>query len=78
MNSNDSSSGSDHRQIRVEELLAHQQHLIDALSHEVTDLRRELNLWGQVVSKLEAQLKLLAEYVERRGDDLPHEKPPHY
>ena len=69
---------SDDRQTQLEELLAHQQHLIDALNVETAEQRREIDRLRASVAKLEAKLKLLAEYVERSGDDLPHERPPHY
>ncbi len=66
------------RQTRLEELLAHQQHLIDALNTEVTKQQSELDRLGRVVDKLEAKIELLVNLVERMGDDLPQEKPPHY
>lgn len=68
----------DDRQTRVEELVAHQQHLIDALNVEVARQQRELGRLGSVVTKIETKVKLLSEHMERLGDDLPHEKPPHY
>lgn len=68
----------DDRQTRLEELLSHQQHLIDALDTEVADQRRELRQLSLTVSGLEAKIKLLAQCVERSAEDLPHEKPPHY
>jgi uncharacterized coiled-coil protein SlyX len=68
----------DDLQTRLEELLAHQQHAIDALNAEVIEQRREIDRLRVVVAKLESKATLLAEYVERSGDDLPHERPPHY
>lgn len=73
-----SSSTSADRQTRLEELLAHQQHLIDALNTEVTGQRQEISRLSQSVERLEARLKVLAEYVQRSGEELPHERPPHY
>lgn len=66
------------RQTRLEELLAHQQHLIDTLNAEAVEQRKEIDRLTASVARLEKQLKLLAEFVERSGEDLPHEKPPHY
>ncbi|WP_425400955.1 SlyX family protein [Aeoliella sp.] len=66
------------RQTRLEELLAHQQHLIDTLNTEAVEQRKEIDRLTASVTRLEKQLKLLAEFVERSGEDLPHEKPPHY
>lgn len=68
----------DPRQTRLEELLAHQQHVIDTLDNELAEHRNELTRLSLVVKKLESKLKLLADYVQNSGDDLPHEKPPHY
>ncbi|MCO6042293.1 SlyX family protein [Aeoliella sp. ICT_H6.2] len=69
---------SDERQTRLEELLAHQQHLIDTLNTEAVEQRKEIDRLSGAVARLEAKLKLLAQFVERSGEDLPHEKPPHY
>lgn len=68
----------DDRQTRLEELLAHQQHLIDALNAEVTGQRREISRLLQSVQQLESRLKALAEYADHAGENLPHERPPHY
>ncbi|QDU57878.1 SlyX family protein [Aeoliella mucimassa] len=66
------------RQTQLEELLAHQQHLIDTLNSVVTSQQSDINTLQQKTDRLEAKVKLLAEYMERVGEDLPHEKPPHY
>lgn len=66
------------RQTALEELLAHQQHTIDALNEAVTQHRQELTAWGLKVQQLEAKVRALALQVERSGDDLPDEPPPHY
>ncbi len=66
------------RQTRLEELLAHQQHLIDTLNGVVTAQQAEITELNLTVGRLESKVRLLAEFVERAGEDLPHEKPPHY
>lgn len=63
---------------QLEELLSHQQHLLDALSEETTRQQGDLQALGRKVGLLEAQLRQLAGLVEAAGDNLPHEKPPHY
>lgn len=69
---------SETHQTRLEELLAHQQHTIDTLDKELANQRDEVSRLARSVEKLEAKLELLANYIQRSGDDLPHEKPPHY
>ena len=66
------------RQTRLEELLAHQQHVIDTLNSEAIEQRKEIDRLSVSVARLEQKLKMLSEYAERSGEDLPHEKPPHY
>ncbi|MGI9457901.1 MAG: SlyX family protein [Aeoliella sp.] len=66
------------RQTQLEELLAHQQHLIDALNSVVTEQRLEMDALQQKVTRLEEQMRGLAQSAALGGDDLPHEKPPHY
>ncbi|WP_442482311.1 SlyX family protein [Aeoliella sp. SH292] len=66
------------RQTRLEEILAHQQHTIDALHEVVTGQGREIMQLTLLVTKLEAKVKMLGEHVQQSGDDLPHERPPHY
>lgn len=68
----------DDRQTRLEELLAHQQHTIDALHSVVAGQGQEITRLTLLVTKLEAKIKLLGEFVQNAGEDLPHEKPPHY
>ncbi len=69
---------SEERQTHLEEIVAHQQQLIDELNEVVTGQRLDMDRMQLRLHKLEAKIKLLGEYVERSGDDLPHEKPPHY
>lgn len=71
-------SNSNDRQTQLEELLAHQQHLIDELNGVVTEQRLEMDGMQRRLVALEAKLKVVAERLESSGDDLPHEKPPHY
>lgn len=69
---------SDERQTRLEELLAHQQHTIDLLNAEVVDQRKVISQLSNTLLRLEKRFRALSEFVERSGEDLPHEKPPHY
>lgn len=64
------------RLVALEERLTYQQHLIDQLNEVVLAqqlylerLSRELNNYATAVARL-AQ--------SPQGEDLPHEKPPHY
>ncbi len=66
------------RQIAIEELLAHQQQLIDELNGVVTEQRLEMDSLILKVSRLENRLSGLAQSTALASDDLPHEKPPHY
>lgn len=66
------------RQTQLEELLAHQQHLIDELNGVVTEQRLEMDSLQRRLKSLESKLQTVAERVEAGGEDLPHEKPPHY
>lgn len=63
---------------QLEELLSHQQHLLDALSEETRRQQGDLQALGRKVGLLEAQLRQLTGLVEAGGENLPHEKPPHY
>lgn len=62
---------------RVEELLAHQQRLLEQLNGVVTEQRREIDLLLASQARLEHTVKRLAQFQEG-AEGLPDEKPPHY
>ena len=63
------------RVAKLEELLMHQQHTIEQLNEIVIQLRGDLEKLQQKIDKQELTIN---EMETRFGDDLPHEKPPHY
>ncbi|MGL4514441.1 MAG: SlyX family protein [Lacipirellulaceae bacterium] len=63
--------------VRVEELLSHQQHLISQLDDALRAHRNETDHLTRRLLPLEDAVKRLAD-AQRSGEDLPHEKPPHY
>jgi SlyX protein len=60
----------------LEERLTHQQHLIDQLNEVVLGQSRQLERLGREIASYVRAVERLAENAS--GDDLPHEKPPHY
>lgn len=65
------------RLIRLEEILAHQEQLLENLDVAMTDLRDDLDRVRKQSKLTESQIEwLLAN--SGGGQDLPHEKPPHY
>lgn len=66
----------DARLVALEERLMFQQRLIDELNAVALDHRRELD----TLSRDLAQCRTAVERVQQAGggEDLPHEKPPHY
>ncbi|TWT38292.1 hypothetical protein KOR34_32610 [Posidoniimonas corsicana] len=65
------------RQTQLEELLAHQQRMLDELNSVVTGLRNELDLANLERTKLKTTVARLVEHYEA-ADGGPDEKPPHY
>ncbi len=64
------------RQRQLEEVVAHQQLLLDQLDGALTAQQRDLESLRRRLALLEEKyLDLLA---QGSGGDLPHEKPPHY
>lgn len=61
--------------IALEEQLAFQQRHLDQLNDVVRAQQTSLDRMQRELSQLHG---LLQRVVERSGDDLPHEKPPHY
>ena len=64
------------RVIKLEELMTHQQHTLQQLDEVV----RNTNLGMEELRRsLRAELdRLKWQFDNRSGEDLPHEKPPHY
>ena len=64
------------RLIDLEERLTYQQHLIDQLNDVVRGQARQLERLGRELASYVTAVERLAQ--NSQGDDLPHEKPPHY
>ncbi len=64
------------RVVRLEELVSHQQYLLEQLDQTIVSLQRQLDRVNRE-NKQELE-RLRAEITEQSGDDLPHERPPHY
>ena len=60
----------------LEERLTYQQHLIDQLNDVVLGQSRQLERLGRELANYVTAVERLAQ--NSQGDDLPHEKPPHY
>ena len=60
----------------LEERLTYQQHLIDQLNDVVLGQARQLERLGRELANYVTAVERLAQ--NSQGDDLPHEKPPHY
>ena len=63
--------------VRVEELLTHQQHLLQELDGVVTDCRNDLDTNNPRIKALEETVRRLVE-LQEAAEDLPGERPPHY
>lgn len=63
--------------IRVEELLSHQQHLLNELNEVVTSVRQEVDSRDTRIHTIENTVKRLVEF-QQAAEDLPDERPPHY
>ena len=64
------------RILRLEELVSHQQHLLEQLDTVAANLQKQLDKHRQdYKSELD---RLRYKMSNQAGDDLPHEKPPHY
>ena len=70
-------NGLNDRVIALEELLTHQQHLIQQLNDVVIELRGQLDGLASKQNEHEQRLKTLMESYSQIEDD-PNEKPPHY
>lgn len=64
------------RILRLEELVSHQQHLLEQLNEVATSLQTQL-FRQQQEHKAELE-KLRSQMSDSADGDLPHEKPPHY
>jgi SlyX protein len=67
----------DARLVALEERLTFQQRLIDELNSVVLQQRRELDRLTQEAVQCRAVLERLRD-AAALGENLPHEKPPHY
>ncbi|MEM9185870.1 MAG: SlyX family protein [Planctomycetota bacterium] len=65
------------RATQLEELLAHQQRLLEELDGVVTELRRDVDTLGKEQARLAATVTRLAQSQDG-AQDFPGEKPPHY
>jgi uncharacterized coiled-coil protein SlyX len=65
------------RLVRIEETVAHQEHLLGQLNESLTHLRDQYDRLEKQLERASSQVQWLMEN-SHPGDDLPHEKPPHY
>lgn len=63
------------RLVALEERLTHQQRLIEQLNDVVVAHERRLDQLGRDLARYASAVERLE---ASSGDDLPHEKPPHY
>ncbi|MEM9354310.1 MAG: SlyX family protein [Planctomycetota bacterium] len=61
---------------KLEEQLAFQQHALDELHSVVLTQQQELEALRREIARLTAAVEQIKE--QGWGEDLPHEKPPHY
>ena len=64
------------RQRQLEEVIAHQQLLLDKLDEALTAQQKDLQGLQRRLTLLEQKYLEIIE--QGLGEDLPHEKPPHY
>jgi SlyX protein len=64
------------RMTDLEERLTYQQHLIDQLNDVVLGQARQLERLGRELASYVTAVERLTQ--QGLGEDLPHEKPPHY
>ncbi|WP_428307369.1 SlyX family protein [Lacipirellula sp.] len=60
----------------LEERLTYQQHLIDQLNEVVLSQGRQLEQLRREVERYTTAVQRMSQ--NSQGEDLPHEKPPHY
>ncbi|MEM8865523.1 MAG: SlyX family protein [Planctomycetota bacterium] len=65
------------RLTQLEELLAHQQRLLDELNEVITTQRREIDWLLADREKLKATVTRLVQ-LQESAEQLPDERPPHY
>lgn len=63
--------------VRLQEVITHQQHLVQELDTALTDARRDTDAAVRRIAKLEPTVTRLAE-AQEDAEDLPDERPPHY
>ncbi len=76
MESTPSPNDPDHRFVQLEEKILFQQRALEELNEVVLTQQTELDSLRGEVKSLRAMIKQLME--DGTGEDLPHEKPPHY
>ncbi len=65
------------RLVRIEETVAHQELLLGQLNESLTQLRDQYDRLENKLDRASTQVQWLMDN-SHPGDDLPHEKPPHY
>tara|TARA_B100001013_G_scaffold314532_1_gene221098 strand:+ start:83 stop:313 length:231 start_codon:yes stop_codon:yes gene_type:complete len=65
------------RLVRLEEMAAHQEQFLGQLNESLTQLRDQYDLLKNQFERASTQVQWLMEN-SNPGEDLPHEKPPHY
>ncbi|MEO0529960.1 MAG: SlyX family protein [Planctomycetota bacterium] len=63
--------------VRLEEVITHQQKLVNDLNEALTDTRRDVDVATPKLRALDQTVKRLAEFQQGAEDD-PDERPPHY
>ncbi|MEQ8848667.1 SlyX family protein [Botrimarina sp.] len=63
--------------VRLEEVITHQQHLVNELNEVLTATRDDLDAAARRVKTIEPVVRRLAD-AEQGAEDLPDERPPHY
>lgn len=71
----DKTRADENRQRLLEEKLAFQQHQLDELNGALVEQRGEIDKLQQDLAALVGVVRGL---IDRSGEELPHEKPPHY
>ena len=74
----DPSHETDHvRLVRLEEMAAHQEQFLGQLNESLTQFRDQYDRLEKKLEQASSQVQWLMEN-SNPGEDLPHEKPPHY
>ncbi len=65
------------RLVRLEEMAAHQEQFLGQLNESLTQFRDQYDRLEKKLEQASSQVQWLMEN-SNPGEDLPHEKPPHY